>query len=62
MRCNLASLYTKGTFFHEGSGACSLIIDPFEKLVAAWFVPWVNDKWCAHGLYNAAAVMWSGLE
>lgn len=62
MRCNLGSLYTKGTFFHEGAGACCLIIDPFEKLVAAWFAPWVNDKWCAHGLYNAAAVMWSGLE
>lgn len=62
MRCNLASLYTKGTFFHEGSGACCLIVDPYEKLVAAWFVPWINDKWCAHGLYNAAAIMWSGLE
>lgn len=62
MRCNLASLYTKGTFFHEGAGAACLIVDPFEKLVAAWFVPWRNDKWCAHGLYNAAAIMWSGLE
>lgn len=62
MRCNLASLYTKGTYFHEGSGAACLIIDPYEGLVAAWFVPWVDDKWCAHGLYNAAAVMWSGLE
>lgn len=62
MRCNLASLYTKGTFFHEGAGAACLIIDPFEKLVTAWFVPWRNDKWCAHGLYNAAAIMWSGLE
>lgn len=62
MRCNLASLYTRGTYFHEGAGAACVIIDPFEKLVAAWFVPWRNDKWCAHGLYNAAAVMWSGLE
>lgn len=62
MRCNEASLYTEGTFFHEGAGGCCLIIDPAEKLVAAWFVPFVNDVWCAEALYNAAAVMWSGLK
>lgn len=61
MRCNDASLYTKGTFFHEGSGGCCLIIDPKEKLVAAWFIPFVNDVWSPEPLYNAAAVMWSGL-
>lgn len=62
MRCNEASLYSEGTFFHEGSGGCSLIIDPVEKLVAAWFIPFVNDVWCAEPMYNAAAVMWSGLK
>ena len=62
MRCNDASIYSKGTFFHEGSGGCCLIIDPVEKLVAAWFIPFVNDVWCAEPLYNAAAVMWSGLK
>lgn len=62
LRCNEASLYSEGTFFHEGAGACSLIIDPKEKLVAAWFVPWVNDVWCPEPLYHAAAVMWSGLK
>lgn len=62
MRHNLASLYTKGTFFHEGAGGCCILIDPVEKLVAAWFVPFVNNVWRAHALYNAAAVMWSGLE
>ena len=56
------SLYSKGTFFHEGAGACCLIIDPQEKLVASWFVPFKNDQWYAHGLYNAAAIMWSGLR
>lgn len=61
MRCNDASLYSKGTFFHEGAGGCSLIIDPVEKLVAAWFIPFINDVWCPEPLYNAAAVMWSGL-
>jgi CubicO group peptidase (beta-lactamase class C family) len=62
MRCNEASLYTKGTFFHEGAGGCCLIIDPTEKMVAAWFVPYINDAWCAEPMYNAAAVMWSGLK
>lgn len=62
MRNNEASLYSQGTFFHEGAGACCLIIDPVERMVAAWFVPFVNDVWCPEPLYNAAAVMWSGLK
>ncbi len=62
LRCNLTSLYTKGTYFHEGAGGCSLIIDPTEKLIAAWFVPFVNDVWTANALYNVAAIMWSGLK
>ncbi len=62
MRCNDASLYTKGTYFHEGAGGCCLIVDPHEKLVAAWFIPFVKDVWCPEPLYNAAAVMWSGLK
>lgn len=61
MRCNEASLYTKGTYFHEGAGACCLIIDPTEKLVAAWFVPFVDGVWRPEPLYNTAAIMWSGL-
>lgn len=61
LRCNEASLYSKGTYFHEGAGACCLMIDPVEKLVAAWFVPYRNDQWFPDGLYNTAAVMWSGL-
>lgn len=62
LRCNEASLYSKGTFFHEGAGGCCLMIDPAEKMVAAWFIPFVNDTWHAEALYNAAAVMWSGLK
>lgn len=62
LRNNEASLYSEGTFFHEGAGACCLIIDPKEKLVAAWFVPFVNNAWCSEPLFNAAAVMWSGLK
>ncbi len=62
LRRNLSSMYSEGTFFHEGAGGCCLIVDPVEKLVAAWFVPFVNDVWCAHALFNVAAIMWSGLE
>jgi len=61
MRCNEASLYSKGSYFHEGAGACCLLIDPVEKLVAAWFVPFADERWYPEALYNAAAVMWSGL-
>jgi len=62
LRCNEASLYTKGTFFHEGAGGCALIIDPTEGMVAAWFIPFVNEVWCPEPIYNAPAVMWSGLK
>lgn len=62
MRNDDASLYSKGTFYHEGAGGCSLIIDPVEKLVAAWFIPFVNGAWYSEPLYNASAVMWSGLK
>lgn len=61
MRCNDASIYSQGTFFHEGAGGCCLIIDPKEKMVAAWFIPFIQDVWCPEPLYNAAAVMWSGI-
>ncbi len=56
--------YSEGTFFHEGAGACSLVIDPKEKMVAAWFVPWADPNWTWHAeaLYNASNVMWSGIK
>lgn len=62
MRWNEASLYSKGTFFHEGAGGCCVIIDPVEHMVAAWFVPYVNGKWSSEAINNVPAVMWSGLE
>lgn len=61
MRCNDASIYTPGTYFHEGAGGCCLIIDPTEKMVAAWFVPYINDVWCIESQFHAAAVIWSGI-
>ncbi|MBH1941029.1 beta-lactamase family protein [Mobilitalea sibirica] len=61
MRCTDMCIYSKGTYFHEGSGGCALIIDPVEKLVVAFFIPFVDDVWSPEPLYNAAAVMWAGL-
>ncbi len=62
IRRNLYSIYTEGTYFHEGAGACCLMIDPFEKMVAAWFVPYSGTNWLSEALYNASAVIWSGIR
>ena len=61
MRKGVGFHYSEGTYMHEGYGACSLIIDPVEEMVAAWFVPFQNDQWYAHGLYNVGNIIWSGL-
>ena len=48
---------------HEGSGSCSIDIDPVEDIVAAWFVPWKDGQsWNARGLYNVQNIIWSGLK
>ena len=63
MRKGLPWTYSDGTFMHEGSGSCSLDIDPVEDLVAAWFVPWTDgETWNARGLYNVQNIIWSGLK
>lgn len=54
--------YSEGSYFHEGWGACCLLLDPKEKMVASWFVPFLNDGWYPEALYNASAVMWSGIK
>ncbi len=61
LRNNLTSLYTKGAYFHEGSGASCLLVDPYEKMVAAWVAPFMDDNWHGEALYNTSAVMWSGI-
>lgn len=62
-RHNESTFYSYGSYFHEGAGACCLIIDPYEELVASWFVPFTNeDQWYAHALFNASAIIWSGLK
>jgi len=61
-RWNADSHFTKGSFFHEGSGACCLLMDPAEKMVASWFVPWAKEGWFPQALFNASAVMWSCIK
>lgn len=61
MREGLAYTYSKGTYMHEGAGACSMDIDPKEQLAAAWFVPWNKGEWCPDPLYNVQNIIWSGI-
>lgn len=62
LRRNADNMYSKGSFYHEGAGACELLIDPAKQMVAAWFVPFVGDAWYPDPLYNTSNVMWSGLK
>ncbi len=61
MREGAAYTYSKGTYMHEGAGACSIDIDPKEQLAAAWFVPWDKGEWCPEPLYNVQNIIWSGI-
>lgn len=62
MRHNDDCLYSLGTFFHEGAGKCSLIIDPVEKMVVSYFVPYVDESvWNHVPIWNTQIVIWSGL-
>jgi len=61
MRNGPAFTFSTGTFMHEGSGACSLYIDPKEELVAAWIVPFAKEGWFSRALFNVHNIIWSGL-
>ena len=50
-----------GTYMHEGYGYSSLYIDPKERLVAAWFTPFVKHGWFMRPLYNVQNLIWSGI-
>jgi serine-type D-Ala-D-Ala carboxypeptidase len=61
MRNGPAFTFSDGTFMHEGSGACSLYIDPKEELVAAWIVPFAKEGWFSRALFSVHNIIWSGL-
>jgi serine-type D-Ala-D-Ala carboxypeptidase len=56
------AFYSPSFYFHEGAGGCALIIDPEERMVGAWFVPFVDGQWRPAAVYNTGAVVWSGLK
>jgi len=62
MRNGPAFTFSQGTFMHEGSGACSLYVDPKEELVAAWIVPFAKEGWFSRALYNVHNIIWSGIR
>lgn len=62
MRCNEDCLYSPETFFHEGAGRCVLIIDPTERLVAVYLIPYTDPNfWDPVPIWNAHSVIWAGL-
>ena len=62
MRNGPAFTFSQGTFMHEGSGACSLYVDPKEELVAAWVVPFAKEGWFSRALFNVQNIIWSGIR
>jgi serine-type D-Ala-D-Ala carboxypeptidase len=61
-RRNADNLYSPGFYFHEGAGGCALIIDPEERMVGTWFVPFLDGQWKPAAVYSTGAVVWSGLK
>jgi CubicO group peptidase (beta-lactamase class C family) len=61
MRNGPAFTFSKGTFMHEGSGACSLYIDPKEEMAAMWIVPFAKEGWFSRALFNVQNIIWSGI-
>lgn len=59
MKSNAEYIYSPGSFFHEGAGGCTLIMDPQEGLTAAYMLPF--HKFSSEALYNTQIIIWSGL-
>lgn len=49
----------EGTIYHEGAGACMLMVNRARRLAAAWSVPFCQkDKWCEEAVKGTAGVIW----
>lgn len=53
--------FKPNTIFHEGAGRSTLMVDPDEELVVAFFVP-SNEGWVPESIINVKNVIWSGLQ
>jgi len=63
MRNDMAFHFSKGTYMHEGAGACALYVDPAEELVVTWIVPYMEGiDWSYRAMYNTINIIWSGLK
>lgn len=48
-----------GTIYHEGSGACMLMVNRKEELAAAWSTPFCDrNSWCDEAVKGTAAKLW----
>ena len=61
MRNDVGLTQSPGMFMHEGSGACSLYIDPKEEFTAAWFVPFAKEGWFVEAQFSVQNIIWSGI-
>lgn len=56
-------LVTEGTLYHEGHGACMLLIDREEQMVAAYRTKFVHEEeWFWEAVKGTTSVIWSGVE
>ena len=63
MRDDMHFTFSEGTFMHEGYGGCTLCVDPKEKLVAAWIVPYLGEGgFYPRPMHNTLNIIWSGLS
>jgi len=53
--------FSENTFWHEGSGACAMYIDPKEEMVAVWITPFATEGWHGRIMFNTINVIWSGI-
>lgn len=55
-------LISENVLYHEGHGACMLMIDREEKFVAVYRTQFVDeDEWYAEAVKGTASIIWSGL-
>lgn len=55
-------LVSENVLYHEGHGACVLMIDREEEFVAVYRTQFVNEEeWFAEAVKGTASVIWSGL-
>lgn len=50
------------TIYHEGAGACMLLINRKERLAAAWNTPFTDkSSWCEEAVKGTASVLWKNI-